>query len=322
MRESYRAEGAYHRSPFMRIHTIDLAYLGSAGMIAAYILEGPTGIVLIETGPANTSAALEQGLAEVGIDPADVRDVVVTHIHLDHAGAAWQWAARGATIHVHSFGAKHLVDPSRLLRSAERIYGERMIPLWGELRPCPADTVRPIVDGEVIRAGGLALRAIETPGHARHHHAIALEEEGICFPGDVAGMILPDDRFITVPTPPPEFDPIAWELSIDRLERESFRALYPTHFGAVKDVADHLNAVRHAVRDHHAFVRDRLNRGETRDEVLSEYRAWCTALARDAGVANDVRQRFLSPSLLAMNVDGILRYERDVKPLQSSPGQR
>lgn len=306
----------------MRIHTIDLDYLGEPQVIASYLVEGPAGYVLIETGPANTAAALDRGLERLGVKAEDVRDVLVTHIHLDHAGAAWQWAERGATIHVHAFGARHLVDPSRLLASAERIYGEQMIPLWGELKPCSSERVRPVSDGDIVRAGGLEFRAIETPGHARHHHAFALED--VCFTGDIAAMILPDEGFTMVPTPPPEFDPVAWEASLDRLQRESFDRLYLTHFGPVERANEHLDRVREVLREHHAFVRERLHKDAERETILQDYRAWCQQRSHKAGVSDSVARRFLTPSLLAMNVDGMLRYERDVKPAQSAsnPSER
>ncbi|MBT8484702.1 MAG: MBL fold metallo-hydrolase, partial [Phycisphaerae bacterium] len=222
------------------IHTIDVNYLNTPGAIASYIVIGPGGDpVMVETGPGCAVEGLVAGLKELGFRPRDVRDVLVTHIHFDHAGAAGWMAREGARIHVHEFGAAHLVDPTRLVRSAERIYGDRMGVLWGELIPVPEKQVRPVYDGDAIDAGGLRFRAIETPGHARHHHAYGLETEDlgrVAFTGDAAATFVEEaPGFISLPTPPPEFELAAWISSLDRLGEEGLDRIYPTHFGVVED---------------------------------------------------------------------------------------
>ena len=170
------------------VHTIDLEYLGTRGAIASYVIEGPDGLVMVETGPGNTTAALERGLADLGFTPTDVKHVFVTHIHFDHAGASGWMARHGAHIYVHEFGRQHLIDPTRLVASARRIYGDRMEALWGELLPIPAERTTPLHDGDIVTVAGLKIRAIETPGHARHHHAFVVETDDakIGFTGDAA----------------------------------------------------------------------------------------------------------------------------------------
>ena len=244
------------------IHTIDLHYLGIPGAIAAYLVVGPPPKrepVLIETGPASTLEHLKSGLKSLGLDLANIRHALVTHIHLDHAGAAGHLARQGTRIYVHEFGAKHLVDPTRLIESASRIYGDQMERLWGTLVPVPQAQITPVHDGDFLDIAGLRLRALETPGHARHHHAFALEE--ICFVGDVAGISVPGvpepprGKFISVPTPPPEFDLPAWHASIDRLRSQEFARIYLTHYGACDNVDAHFQKLHQWLDEHTDVVR-------------------------------------------------------------------
>lgn len=292
------------------IHPIDLDYLGEPETIAAYLVAGagPDDLILIETGPANTIDALLKGIETAGFDPARIRHVAVTHIHLDHAGAAGWWTRQGATVYVHEFGAKHLIDPSKLIASAERIYGDQMTALWGTVVSAREDCVVPLRHRDTVVAGGLRLTAIETPGHARHHHAFRLASSGgsVCFTGDAAGMIVPGPRFITLPTPPPEFDLVEWLTSITRLEQERFERLYLTHFGAVEDVRGHLERLRTALRDHATFVVERIEL--PRQTLIEEYQGWVRADALAAGVSRAQITRHISGNLIAMSADGMRRY--------------
>jgi len=295
----------------MRIHTLDLEYLGLPEAVASYVVDAPGGPVMIETGPHSCVNALAAGLAKLSLTPEDVRHVLVTHIHLDHAGAAWWMAERGATIYVHEFGAPHLIDPTKLHRSAERIYGDQLSQLWGELRPVAADRVASVRDGEIIRPAGLALRAVETPGHAKHHHAWIIEADDgrIAFTGDAAACSVRETPgFISLPTPPPEFDLEAWHTSIDRLRRESPDVIFPTHFGEVRGVAAHLDRVDQALDEHAAFVAELMSENLDRNGMLQRYRDWFVGQAERAGMP-DVKQRFYVKSSVAeMNVAGIERY--------------
>lgn len=294
------------------IHTIDLMYLGIPRAIAAFVVIGPQGPVLIETGPASTLDQLIAGLDSLGLRPKDIRHALVTHIHLDHAGAAGRLAQNGTMIHVHEFGAKHLVDPSKLVDSATRIYGEQMDRLWGRMAPVPAACVSAVRGGDVIEVEGLRFTAIETPGHARHHHAYSIDD--VCFAGDAAGIIVPGvpepprGRFITVPTPPPEFDLEAWLASIDRLQELRFRAIHLTHFGERRDPHAHFARLREVIPQHAAFVRKELDAGRPRQEILERYVAWNREEAATDGVDDLDFSRYVSRNLLTMNVDGILRY--------------
>src|SRR5215213_11039602 len=177
----------------MKIETIDLDFMNTGQVIASFLLLGEGGAALVETGPASCLERLTAGLKEHGVSHEDVRQVFVTHIHLDHAGASGHLAdlLPNATFYVHEVGHPHLVDPSKLVKSATRIYGENMDELWGEARPVPEDRVVTLKDREEKEAAGGVLVAHDTPGHAYHHLAYLEQGSGALFTGDVAGIRLP-----------------------------------------------------------------------------------------------------------------------------------
>ena len=292
----------------MRIETIDLEFQGTPRVIASFLIHGPRGPVLVETGPGSTLSTLLAALEQRGVRPADVRDVLVTHIHLDHAGAAGWWAQQGARVWVHPVGAPHLVDPSRLLASAERIYGDRMDELWGEVLPAPAERVIPVEDGATLEVGGLRIAAIETPGHAWHHHVYQLGDAAIT--GDATGIMLPGSRWIDLPAPPPEFDLAAWKASLNRLRGLDLRTLYRTHFGATSDVENELTRFEEVLDRGVAWIREMLDGGYERERMSEEFgarmRAWATRTGTGASSARDYE--LANPREMA--VDGIARYLR------------
>jgi glyoxylase-like metal-dependent hydrolase (beta-lactamase superfamily II) len=290
----------------VKIHTLDLRFQGAKQAIASYLLEGPDGLVLIETGPGSTLAALRSGVAAHGFDEADVRHVLLTHIHLDHAGAAGWWATQGATVYVHHFGAPHLIDPSKLMASATRIYGERMDTLWGTMIPAPPDRVVALRDGDELAIAGLRLTAVETPGHARHHHLFRLGD--VAFAGDIAGIRLPGCTFIDVPAPPPEFDREDWFESIRTVKEMHLERLFLTHYGEVSDVTAHLERVEVLVEEGTEWIRSRSEAGVEREDLVAEYEARTRARAAAEGVDGETMSRYELANPLYMSVDGILRY--------------
>lgn len=292
----------------MDIHTLDLAFQGVPHAIASYLLVGRDGPVLVETGPGSTHDALVGALAAHGFAPDDVRHVLVTHIHLDHAGAAGWWAANGARVYVHHVGAPHLIDPGKLLASARRIYGDRMDTLWGDIVAAPAENVVALEDGAVVDAGGLGLVALDTPGHARHHMVFRLGD--VAFTGDAAGVRIPGQALVDLPAPPPEFDREAWDQTIDRIGAERFRAIYPTHFGRVDDVASHLRDLRSLLAEATGFVRGLLAAGADRETMIHAYRRWGEDRMAAAGVADGDPSLYELANPFAMSVDGIARYWR------------
>ncbi len=225
--------------------TIDLHFQGYGRVIATAVLEGPSGIALIDPGPTSTLAALESGLQALGHRLDDVKDILLTHIHLDHAGASGTLAARlpAARVHVHRRGAPHMVDPAKLLDSATRLYGDKMDLLWGEMRPVPTDRILVLAGGERIDLAGRTLEVAYTPGHASHHVSYLDHSSGVAYVGDTAGVRRVRD-YITAPTPPPDIDLEAWSSSLATIERWRPSALFLTHFGAFEDVREHLRRLR------------------------------------------------------------------------------
>lgn len=290
----------------VQIHTLDLHFQGAPEAIAAFLIIGPEGPVLIETGPGSTLQTLQRELARLGLTPGDLRDVLLTHIHLDHGGAAGWWARQGARIHVHPVGAPHLIDPSRLLSSAERIYGDQMMPLWGEYLASPAEQVHAHRDGDVIRAGGLDIIAWDTPGHARHHFVYELD--GVAFTGDLAGIRIAGRPHTRLPTPPPEFEREAWLASVGRMRARNFKRLYLTHFGAVDDVAAHWEHVEHLVNESAEQARAELERGADREAIIARFTEQEDARMAAAGLTPDDMAHYSSVGPVGMSVDGLLRY--------------
>ena len=291
----------------MTVETLDLRFQGTPHVIAAFLLRGPEGPVLIETGPSSTLPRLLGELGRLGVDPAEVRDVLVTHIHLDHAGAAGFWARRGARVHVHPEGAPHLVDPSKLVASAKRIYGDRMDALWGEIPAAPAERVVVVRDGEVLEIGGLRLEVIESPGHARHHHVYRLGD--VAFTGDAAGIRLPGVDWIDLPAPPPEFDLEAWRGTIARLRSLRLRRLYRTHFDAGEGDADaELARFDDLLTRGADLVRRALEEGLDRATMVAGFSAAMRTLAGDAGLDAALLGAYELANPRAMSVDGIARY--------------
>jgi len=294
----------------VHVHILDLNFMALDHAVAAFAVEGPDGWALVETGPGSTLPALVEGLAALGVHPAELAGVLVTHIHLDHAGAAGWLARQGVPIHVHPVGAPHLVDPSRLIASATRIYGDAMDRLWGNILPAPDDRVIAVEDGATVAVAGLTFRAIATPGHAKHHHAWRVGDA--LFTGDAGGVRLPGSRLVAVPAVPPEFDPDAWRATMDRLVAECdalpTTTLYLTHFGAVADGRWHFERLREELSDVVAFIGARQGEGLERDAILQLYVEWSRARALEAGVDAAELARFEAANPFGVSVDGVLRW--------------
>lgn len=287
----------------MTITCLDQEFLGTPKVIASYLLDAPQGRILIETGPASVQSTLEARLEEMGVEPASIEHVFVTHIHLDHAGGAGYWARRGSKIYVHPKGAPHLVDPSKLLASAARIYGDRMQELWGTTIPVPETQVVPVSEGEIMVAG-LRLQAWDTPGHAAHH--LALGVDGDLFTGDVAGVRLPGSRFVSVPAPPPEFHLETWLSSLDKLRGLAPERLHLTHFGGDFPAADHLEQLAERLAGCVAFVASRGT--EPLSELTEAYRQWDRGQAAAYGVDDAAYEAYEKANPAFMSAQGISRY--------------
>lgn len=248
---------------------LDLEHLGRRHVIGSYLLEGDEP-ALVDCGPASCLDGLRARLAERGFEVGELRHLVLTHIHLDHAGAAGSLVRENPRllVHVSEIGAPHLVDPSRLERSARRLYGGDFDRLWGELTAVPEENVR-VVGGRV-----LDLDAFPTPGHASHHVSF-LASDGSCFTGDAAGVRIPPGRYVAPVAPPPDIDVEAWERTIDAIEERAPTRLLLGHFGIADDPAFHLAELRAALRTWAERARD----GSEEDFIR--------AAEADVGVAAD-----------------------------------
>ena len=218
---------------------IDLHHLGAERVIGSYLLETPDGPALHDCGPTTDVDALKTGLGERGLRLSDIRHLLLSHIHLDHAGAAGVLVREHPKLQVHvsGIGAPHLVDPSRLEASARRLYGDTFDTLWGELAPVPQENVH--VVGDRV----LGLECFPAPGHASHH-VVYISGDGTAYCGDAAGVRIQPHELVVPPTPPPEVDVEAWHRTIDDIERRQPDVLALIHFGVARDAREHLEQLR------------------------------------------------------------------------------
>jgi glyoxylase-like metal-dependent hydrolase (beta-lactamase superfamily II) len=290
------------------VYRIDLLLDGCPGVVAAYLLTGDGPPALVETGPASTLETLLSGIREAGVDPLDIGEVLITHIHLDHAGGAGDLLARlpSARLHVHPSGAAHLLDPSRLLASARRIYGDALESLWGGMEPVPHDRLEVLADQAVVTAAGRAIRVLHTPGHAGHHCAFHLPERSLVFTGDVAGIRLGGIPHVVPPTPPPEIDLSLWRSSVLRLRELNAEALALTHFGIACDVDWHLDELLSRLHFWAGWIQGRAVGGISRDQLAAELAEREAAAIARHGEA-DLVSLYERAIPYGMSVDGLLR---------------
>jgi glyoxylase-like metal-dependent hydrolase (beta-lactamase superfamily II) len=238
---------------------VDLLFLGRPHAVATAVVYGGGSLALIDPGPSSCLHNLDLGLQRLGLRLDEVTDLLLTHIHLDHAGATGTIVRRVPRIRVlvHARGAPHLVDPSKLLASATRLYGNRMQELWGEFAAVPERNLTVIHGGERIDAGGRTFEVAYTPGHASHHVSYFDRSSGVAFVGDTAGVCI-DGGYVLPPTPPPDIDIEAWQQSVTRIEAWAAQTLFLTHFGPVQGAGLHLQTLMENLATMAALVRARL----------------------------------------------------------------
>jgi glyoxylase-like metal-dependent hydrolase (beta-lactamase superfamily II) len=267
---------------------IDLRHGGNGRTVGCYVVETDDGVALFDCGPTTCLPALDVGLEERGLRMCDIRHLLLSHIHFDHAGAAGALvrAHPDLQVHVSEVGAPHLIDPSRLEASARRLYGDSFDALWGELVPVPAENIH-LVGDDVV-----GLECFPTPGHASHHVAM-LHADGTLYAGDCVGVRIAPARFVLAPTPPPDIDLEAWERSIVAIEQRAPTRLALTHFGVFDDVSEHLAGFRETL---YRWA-ERVAHGMDEATFVAAARADCVASdpdqARDYDLAAPYFQCFL-----------------------------
>jgi glyoxylase-like metal-dependent hydrolase (beta-lactamase superfamily II) len=276
------------------MRAIDVEHLGRPHVIACWEVDG----VLVDPGPESSLATVIEALG--GEQP---RAVLLTHIHLDHAAATGAMVRRwpDLEVYVHERGAPHLIDPSKLLASAERLYGDRLEYLWGTILPVPEANVTVLSGGENV----LGMRVAYTPGHASHHVCYLHEESGTAFVGDVAACRIPPSKLVMPPTPPPDIDVELWEESIAIVEGWASARLALTHFGPVEEPAEHLEIARERLREE-AELAKRL----PRDEYEADLERRIRAQLAEEGHGEDTVEELLQAVPTAYQWSGLERYWR------------
>ncbi len=295
------------------IKTIDLQLMGSTGVVASFLLLGQNQEhAIIDTGPGSTIENLIAGLKNNNTDPESVRHVLLTHIHLDHAGAAGEFARRfGAKIYVHKNGANHMLRPERLMESASRIYGEMMQPLWGTFEPVPAEQLIVLEGHEELNIGGHNVRALYTPGHAIHHISYAINEN--IFTGDVGGVRLQNSKYALVPTPPPDIDLELWRQSLKILGAQEADNFYLAHFGKIENAAEHLELLHQNLNVLEQESLAAMRAGEGKEGIAARLKTNAEKVLSqesDSGLA--MRYELATP--YAMAAAGLERYWTKKKP--------
>jgi glyoxylase-like metal-dependent hydrolase (beta-lactamase superfamily II) len=251
------------------LEPIDLRFGGNEHVVGVYLLETDDGPALFDCGPSTCVGRLKEGLRERGLGLTDLSHLLLSHIHLDHAGAAGVLVREhpGLRVHVSEVGAPHLVDPTRLEASARRLYGDAFDSMWGELAPVPKPNVA-VAGTEVV-----GLECFPSPGHARHH-VCYVNRDGTLYAGDAAGVRIQPGNVVVPPTPPPDTDAEAWEHTLDEIERREPERLALVHFGVASDPGPHLSSLRRRLREWSGIV----ERGASEEDFVSHVRGELGAL--------------------------------------------
>lgn len=289
-----------------KLYTLDLNFMGFPGTIASYLIPHAHGAVLVECGPSSTLHALRAGLSDHGFSASDVTDVLLTHIHLDHAGAAGWLARQGARIHVHPAGAPHLRNPEKLLASAGRIYGNSMQTLWGEFLPVPEKCLSVPQNGDDIEIGELRFHAVDTPGHADHHYVYLFDD--LCFSGDIGGVRLAGLNHLRLPMPPPDLHLGKWRESVRLLSELPIQRIAPTHFGIYDDAGWHLNALGKALSDIEAWIEAIMPSDPSIEKLNERFIDWSRRRSLEEGVPPEMIDYYETANPSWMSSYGIQRY--------------
>lgn len=291
-------------------HTIDLHFLNQPRVIATAVIPCDGGVLLVDPGPTSCLTALTAGLATHGLSLPDVRGVLLTHIHLDHAGAAGTLAQQvpGLPVYVHEIGARHLAHPEKLIASATRLYGADMDRLWGAFLPVPETALRPLAGGETVAVAGRRFDVAYTPGHAVHHVCYRDHDDDTVYVGDTAG-VRTAGTYALPATPPPDVDIPRWLASLAAIEAWSPSALYLTHFGLVRDADAHLTRFRTALVHAAARARDLLRSGRDDAALTADWVQWLRDDVR-TGMSEEEARAAESAAPFEQIWQGLARYWR------------
>jgi glyoxylase-like metal-dependent hydrolase (beta-lactamase superfamily II) len=293
------------------ISYVDLNFRNTPGVIATGVLIDPAGVVIVDPGPTSCLETLNRALGAEGIKIVDVRFLLLTHIHLDHAGVTGTLIQQNPEIavYVHTRGAPHLIDPSKLLESAGRLYGSRMGSLWGAVLPVPAERVTVLSGGERLTIGSRVFEVAYTPGHASHHVSYFDRAAGLAWVGDTAGVRLGPSQSVMPPTPPPDIDLELWDESLDRIRAWDPGQLFLTHFGVFGGVREHLDDLAVSMREVAEMVRHSIEVGGGEDEQFAAFRQDIGRYIRRRMSEHDAIA-YETAAPLRFNWQGLARYWR------------
>lgn len=288
-----------------KIHTIDLNFKNGNESIATYLIETEQGPVLVDPGPYSTFENLKKGIENLGFNLIDVENILITHIHFDHAGAAWKFTEHGATIFVHPVGLPHLKNPEKLWESAKMIYGDSMDSLWGKMKPIDEEYLVPLGDGQSVEFGDTVFQTIYTPGHAVHHNAYVLDD--VIFTGDVAGVKI-NNGPVAPPCPPPDINIELWKQSINKLRKVNAKGIYPTHYGLHENVEDHFTQLENELDDWANYMKPMYDDKLSPEEITPIFVDYIIKKYKDQGLSADEIQVYEYANPTWMSVNGLLRY--------------
>lgn len=289
----------------LKIQVIDLEFQQAKQVIGSFLISTAGGLLLVECGPESTFSQLKKGIEALGYSVNEVKHVLLTHIHFDHAGAAWKLANEGAKIYVHPLGLPHLAAPGKLWNSAAMIYGDSMQRLWGEMQPVAVEHLVSAENEEVFDLDGLQVKAWHTPGHAVHH--IAWQIEDVVFTGDVAGVKIAEGPVVP-PCPPPDIHLEDWKKSIKVIKAIDPKRLYLTHYGEISTIDDHFDALEEMLDDWSSWIKPKFESGMTPQEIIPDFMAYTMQQLISMGVSVETRTLYEYANPSWMSVSGLMRY--------------
>lgn len=290
----------------MSVQTIDLHFQDTPGVISSSVFDTGDGLAIVDTGPGSTLGHLEEGLAQLGAGLSDLRHLLLTHIHFDHAGAAGTLLERlpKARVYVHERGAPHLARPEKLLASATQIYGDQMEQLWGQMQPIDPDRMKVLSGGEFWKLGHTEVRALYTPGHAVHHVSYHVGDD--LFLGDVGGVRLVEGQTTRAPTPPPDINLEVWRESVATLRALDAQHLHLAHFGRYANTPVHWDGLLAKMDEEAGWVRAGLEAGRSPQAITEEFSE--RQLSDIEAEAPGLRERYEFACPPWMSVQGLARY--------------